>query len=129
MKIIIIDDDLFKREQITDYLKESKIEYETFLYTNPALRYIVKNKENISGIILDMGLQSYEDSHDYSVTKGMDIINELNRKKINIPILINSSRDISMFNKHPFVFGQRTKIDDYQILDDYISFLKQREGR
>ena len=127
MKIIIIDDDVFKREQITDFLEELKIEYKCFLYTNPALRYILKNKENISGIILDMGLQSYEDSHYYSLTKGMDIIIEKKKKRLYIPVLINSSRDVSMFDKPSFIFGQRTEIDNYQILEDYICFLKQRE--
>jgi len=127
MKILVIEDDIFKREQITDFLEEKNIEYEAYAYVNPALRYILQNKEKISGIILDMGLPSFKDSKDYTLIKGMDIIKELYRKRLYIPVLINSSRDLSIFEMHSFVFGQRTEIGNYQILEDYISFLKQRE--
>lgn len=128
MRILVIDDDIFKREQITDFLEEKEIDYETFEYLTPALRYIIFNKNDISGIILDLGLQNFKDMPTtYSLYKGLDLIHELYRKRIHIPILINSSTDVGMLDEYSFVYGQRTKIDNYQILEDYISFLKQRE--
>ena len=129
MKILVIDDDIFKREQITDFLEVENIEYETFEYANPALRYIVMNKDEISGIVLDLGLQDFKNTpNTYSLYKGLDIIHEMYRKSIHIPILINSSTDVGIIDdKYPFVYGQRTKIDNYKILEDYINFLRQNE--
>ena len=126
MKILVIDDDIFKREQITDFLDTKKITYKTCLYVNPALKYIFSNND-IAGIILDMGLQSLYNSQDYSLTRGLDVIYELHRRKHYIPVLINSSRSLTDLEKYPFIYGQRSEIDNYQILEDFINFLKQRE--
>lgn len=128
MKIFILEDDVFKREQITDFLESKKIQFDWFEYMCPALRYVVRNKEEISGIILDLGLQNYKDSSStYDLYKGLEFIEELDRKKIYIPILINSSTEVGMLDEYPFVYGQRTKIDNYQILESFIAFLEQRE--
>ena len=128
MKIFILEDAIFKREQITDFLKIKKIGYELSGYARPALRYIMKNKNEISGIILDLGLQNSKDSPEsYDLLKGLDIIRELYRKKLHIPVLVNSSTQVKSLNQYPFVYGQRKEIDDYQILEDYISFLRKRE--
>lgn len=128
MRIFILEDAIFKREQITDFLEAKNIEFETSEYILPALKFIAKNKNYISGIILDLGLQNSEDSPEtYSLYKGLDVIRELSRKKINIPILINSSTEVRLLNSYPFIYGQRKQIDDYQILENFINFLRQRE--
>lgn len=128
MKILVIEDAIFKREQITDFLEEKGIGYYVAEYLNPALKYIVGNKDEISGIILDLGLQMSKDLPEtYSLHRGLDVIYELDRKNLQIPVLINSSTFVGMLDEYPFVYGQRTKIDNYQIWEDFISFLKQRE--
>lgn len=129
MKLLIIEDDSFKRNQIIDFLKEKGVEYEIFEYLNPVLRYISEDKgNNISGIILDLGLQMFKDSPEtYSLYSGLDLIYELKRLRLEIPVLINSTTDIGMLTDYPFVYGQRTKIYDYQMLEEFITFLTERE--
>ena len=128
MRILILEDAIFKREQITDFLETKNIEYVTYEYVLPALKDITKNKDFISGIILDLGLQSSIDAPEtYSLQKGLDVIRELSRKKINIPVLVNSSTEVRVLNRYPCVYGQRKQIDDYQILEDFINFLKDKK--
>ena len=127
MKIFVVEDDAYKREEITEYLDKNNIEYEVGEYVNPALRYIVANKEKICGIILDLGLQRAPGINDFNLYGGLDIVNELNRKKIDIPILINSSTEVDMLEVYPSVFGQKFELNDYEVLDNFISFLRQSE--
>ena len=127
MKIFILEDAVFKRDQIIEFLETRHIGYEASSYARPALRYILKNKNEISGIILDLGLQNSKDSPEsYGILKGLDVISELHRKSIHIPVLINSSTEVDT-SKYPFIYGQRKEIDNDQILEDYISFLNQRK--
>lgn len=127
MKIFIIEDAIFKREQITDFLEAKNIDFEISEYARPGLRYIIKNKNEISGIILDLGLQNSKDSPEsYNLYKGLDIVKELFRKSIKIPVLINSSTEVDSLENYPFVYGQRKEIDNYQILENFVSFLKQK---
>ena len=128
-KILIVEDSIFKREQITDFLDEKGIEYDFVEYLNPALIYIFGSQNDISGIILDLGLQYFKDSspESYNLLRGMDVVRELKRKKMDIPVLINSSTKVPRIEYYPSIYGQRTKIDDYTILEEFVTFLKQRE--
>lgn len=127
MKIIIVEDNVFKRDEIIDILHEKNIDFQDFSYVGPALEYIFTNKEYISGVILDLGLQSSENSDDYSLDRGMDVIREFKDKGINIPIMINSSRTVKNTSKYCFIHSQRTKIDDYETIEKFITFLKSKE--
>lgn len=127
MKIFVVEDDAYKREEITEYLDKNDIEYEVCEYVNPALRYIVANKEKICGIILDLGLQRAPDINALNPYGGLDIVNELKRKKIDIPILINSSTEVDMIEAYPSVYGQKFELNDYEVLDNFLSFLRRRE--
>ena len=127
MKILIVEDSVLKREQLEEFLKSKGIEFDVFEYIIPALRYIRSNAENINGIILDLGLKSMENWDDYDLRKGIFIAHELRRKKINIPILINSETIIpeSFFTEN--VFEHRTKMDDYDSLERFITFLQEKK--
>ena len=128
MKILVIEDDIYKREQITNFLDSKAISYNVTEYLNSALNYIYENTINISGIILDLGLPIFENDPDtYSLYRGLEVIYELDRKKINIPVLINSNTFVGMLDEYPFVYAQRTKINNYQMLEDFVSFLTKRE--
>lgn len=130
MKILVLEDAIFKREQITDFLEENNISYQVIEYLNPALKYVFETKEELSGIILDLGLQLFKDAPEtYSLYRGLDLIYELARMNLEIPVLINSSTDVGLLTDYPFVYGQRTEVNNYQILEDFINFLKQNEKR
>lgn len=128
MKVLIIEDSNFKRMQLEMFLGRRLIDYEVFKYLNSALKYIMENKDEISGIILDLGLQNFKDSLDtYSDFRGMDLIYEFKRTGIEIPVLINSTTIAKNIDEYQFVFGQRTEIDDYHILEEFITFLKEKQ--
>ena len=127
MKIIVIEDEEFKRDEITSFLTKHNIEFEIFEYVYPALRYILGNKDGISGIILDLGLQSSPSMFDRSLYRGFDVVKELNRKKLDIPILINSSTEVDMIDSYPSVFGQKHEMYDDETLDSFIRYLRKRE--
>ena len=127
MTIFIVEDQELKRKELTDFLTSNEIKFETCEYVYPALRYILANREDISGIILDLGLQSAPDVHDLNPYKGLDVVNELDRKNINIPILINSSTEVDMLGVYSSVYGQKYETNDFEILEEFITFLSQRE--
>ena len=124
MKVLIVEDLKFKRNQLIDFLNKKNIEFEVCEYVNDALRYIYFNKENISGIILDLGLQTSADSNDHALDRGLDIVYELDRINLNIPILINSTTIVDVLDKYSFIYGQRTVMESYEILEKFINFLK-----
>ncbi len=127
MKVLIVEDLESKRKQLTDFLTKEAIEFEICEYVKDALRYIYFNKENISGIILDLGLQWAIDDNDYAEDNGLDIVYELDRINLNIPILINSITLVDVLDKYPFVYGQRTVMESYEMLEKFITFLKEKE--
>ena len=127
-KILIVEDCLYKRIQLVDFLKEKEIEFEVCIFVYQALRSIRANKENIAGIILDLGLETMPGACDATPYRGLEVVRELIRKRLNIPVLINSTTEVEISKEdYPFFFGHRTDMNDYEILEDFISFLKTRE--
>lgn len=103
MKILFIDDNpLGKITPIIEYCKLEQIEfqYEIVQSVNSAIKYIFSNLNEIDLIVSDLGLPRYDDGSDYGILNGLDIIDELIRKNINIPIIINSTTDIPNLRKY-----------------------------
>jgi len=97
MKFIIVEDDRTKRLFLEFFFKQKGYETYSFQSVQPAIKYAIKYSTEISGIILDLGLSSYDhNDDDYSYTRGLDLIEELNNQRIYIPILINSSTYINL---------------------------------
>ena len=129
MKILIIEDSEFKRNELIGFLTPmGNIEFEFCEYLYDALRYIDENKKEISGIILDLGLQKAEDMpQTYGLYVGLEVVYELKRRKFNIPVLINSTTFAGMLDEYPFIFGQRMQMENYNMLEKFVTFLMQRE--
>ena len=98
MKILIVEDDTNKRLFIEYSLKEKNIDMYSFYSVKPAIKYAIQHSNEIDGIILDLGLTSYDYTDDYSFTKGLDLIRELDKTNIQIPILINSTTYLDFEN-------------------------------
>ena len=91
----------------------------------PALKYVTQHFKEVSGIVLDLGLVSYDDSYDYDSEKGLILVEELTRKKIAIPILINSTTEIDLpeiMKSHTNVKGQMAS--RFKKLDGFINSLE-----
>ena len=109
MKILIVEDDRNKRLFLEYFLKEKDFEFQSFAAIKPAISYTIKHSTEIDGIILDLGLTSYDYSEDYEFTKGLELIETLTEKRIEIPILINSSTYANLqkiMDNHSNVKGQ-----------------------
>ena len=96
MKFIIVEDDRNKRLFLELFFKQKGFETYSFQSVQPAIHYATKYSTEINGIILDLGLSSYDYTDDYSFTRGLDLIYDLKEKGIYIPILINSSTYINL---------------------------------
>lgn len=97
MKFLIVEDDRNKRLFLEFFFKQKGYESYSFQSVQPAIKYATKHSTEIDGIILDLGLSSYDcNDDDYSYTRGIDLIYELKEKGIYIPILINSSTYINL---------------------------------
>lgn len=93
MNILVIDDmPEYKTGSIFRELKKFGLNFNlNFCHSiNSALRYIVTHPKEIDLIILDLGLPLMDDSTDIEATRGLQITHYLARKKIRIPIIINS---------------------------------------
>lgn len=132
IKILVVEDDQFKREHIKKFLEEKNISNVHYCKSVcPAIQYAVEKSRVISGIILDLGLTSFDDSVDYRRDRGLDLVKELTRKGIKIPILINSTTTIDLpeiMGYHKNVKGQMSyEYDGYKILDWFISSLEKKQ--
>ena len=130
MKILLVEDDALKRTYIIEFLKSRNIDVHWCYSVNPAIKYCLNNLKKVSGIILDLGLTSYDKSNDYEFEKGLVLVKELTRKKIKIPILINSTTYINLpmvMESHNNVKGQMYEADDYETLRWFINLLEGKE--
>ena len=128
MTIVIVEDTQFKRDQLIRFLNDQNIKWEVFEYVNHALKHIRREKDNISGIILDLGLKTMPGDNDATLYRGLDVLKEMKRLKADIPVLINSTTELEMVSsEYPNAFGHRTDMDDYESLENFICFLRQRE--
>ena len=130
MKILIVEDDKDKRLFLESYLKKQGIKFYSFDSVNPAIKHAVKYSNDINGIVLDLGLTSYTDSDDYSFTKGLNLVRELTRKGIKIPILINSSTYINLpelMQSHSNVKDQMYCAYDHTKLRWFINLLRKEQ--
>lgn len=127
-KILIVEDMQDKRDQLIHFLEKENIEFEVCGYVNHALRYVRANRESVAGIILDLGLETMPGANNATLYRGLDVTEELKRLKLDIPVLINSTTELEMVtSEYPFVYGHRSDMDDYEILENFVSFLRERD--
>ena len=97
MKILIVDDyPELKVQHVIQYMKAHDFDftYEIVKSYNSAGRYIVKHFDEIDLAIVDLGLPRFDDGVEYSELEGLAIVDLILRKKIGIPIIINSTTEI-----------------------------------
>jgi len=98
-KILLIEDDINLKELICDYLKDYKYTCSSFSSPKDAINEFVKNSNQYSLIILDLGLPEMD---------GFDLFKRLKQIK-NIPVIISTARD-DIGNK---IYGFELGADDY----------------
>ena len=129
MKILIVEDDRNKRLFLEYFLKEKNIEFYSFSSVRPAISYSIKCSSEIDGIILALGLTSYDYSDDYDFTKGLELIKELTKKRISIPILINSSTYVDLDSLMKMHSNIKAQMDDDEFhLRQFVNSLIKGSG-
>ena len=102
MNILVIDDlPEFKAQITLEELKELGINLQEkyIVSVNSAIRYIFSNYSAIDLIILDLGLPIMDDSFEMNELNGLMVLSFLVRKKIYIPVVINSTTTIPNENE------------------------------
>lgn len=126
MKILIIDDHPeYKCREILEVCKNQGIEVVVKKARNPGLREIVCSGNKYDGIILDMGLPIYEGGRDIGERVGEEILAELRRKKLSIPVLIFSETESKYKNRCDFVFDQMSSSNVVQEEEKFYAFLEK----
>lgn len=126
MKFLVVEDSDAKRYLINSFFKDKDTELHFVSSVNPGILYAIQNSDELSGIILDLGLTTDDNSSDYADQRGLDLVVELKRQRINIPVLINSTTIIDLkcvMEVYPFVKGQMKFPNDYSTLEGFISSL------
>ena len=110
MNFLIIDDDDYKVQNFTKYLSK-KDTYTIKQSYNSGLRELFLNtKVTYDCIVLDMNFPMFDNEH-IQENCGLKILNELKRKKLNIPVIIYSSKYIDV--------SKYQNVIDYILNDGY----------
>lgn len=129
MKNILIVEDQIAMKYPADYSKlaEGIAEFVVLKSFNSAMRYIRQNKDNIDGIILDLGFANFDcDFSTYDEKKGIELLREMKRCKVKIPhLLIFSTTELEVmeeYNIFTLGFGHPDvmKIFDEEMFLDFI---------
>lgn len=97
MHILIVDDwPEIKVQHAIQYLKSKKIDftYEIVKSYNSAGRYIARHFNEIDLAIVDLGLPTFDNGESYDKLQGLFVVEMIFRKKISIPVIINSTTEI-----------------------------------
>ena len=127
-KILVVDANTMKMAEISRICKEKKLETISFFEIDSAVKYLKTHRREVSGIILNLSLPIFNTSggHVWNEFHGMEMIEELTKKKIEIPILINSKTVIDLpeiMKKHNNVKGQTSFIQKQKHREDIESFI------
>lgn len=90
MNLLIVDDDNLKIEEFTNYLKPIDC-FRTKHSYNSGVNELIENRDKYDALILDMNFPKFDDGV-VSVNMGIEVLKELKRRDINIPVVIFSSK-------------------------------------
>lgn len=127
--LVLVEDREYKAKNIIKVLEREGIEYIQFKAQNPSLKYISENPDDIDAIILDIGLPLFENSNNYNIDAGKEILQELKILNFNIPVLICSEQLFYIDEKeYPFVFKTRMfHSDDVETLRKFLKSITEKE--
>lgn len=122
MRLLIVEDSKIKIEWIRDILKEKNIKYDEITYLNGAYVKILDSPDVYDGIILDMQFPLYQDG-EIEGSAGEKLLKRLKNKKINIPVLGNSSIEFPSLTEYPCLRGNTYGVFEPKVLNDFLESL------
>ena len=109
MHILFVEDEpSFKIDHVIEYLKLKNIELSYVIHKSyhGACRYILEHLSEIDLAVVDLGLPLFDDGSHYDKLEGLNVVNFLMQKTLNIPVIINSTTKIP---------------DEQEYIEDYAS--------
>lgn len=122
MRLLIVEDSKIKIEWIRDILKEKNIEYDEITYLNGACLKILDEPKVYDGIILDMQFPIYKNG-EIDERAGEKLLKRLKHRKINIPVLGNSSIDFQSLTEYPCLRGNTYGVFEPKVLNNFLESL------
>lgn len=122
MRILIVDDSKNKNEWIKGILEEKNIQYDEITYMNGAYMQILNNPNLYDGIILDMQFPLMADTQ-IDGRMGEKLLERLKNRKINIPVLGNSTIEFLNLSKYSFLEGNTHGFFNPGILNNFLEKL------
>lgn len=108
-RILIIDDDEFKRERVKEQLnKFNNMEYVEIDNCREGVIEILKG--NYDYCFLDMGLPWYKGEFVEDPKEGMRILSEIKRKKLNTKVIIYSTTEVD-YSEYNNIVIKHIKLD------------------
>ena len=122
MRILIVDDSKNKNEWIREILEKENIQYDEIAYMNGAYSKILNSPDLYNGIILDMQFPLMEDTQ-VDGRMGEKLLKRLKNRKINIPVLGNSTIEFPDSTEYPFLKGNTQGFYNPGVLDKFLKSL------
>lgn len=130
MKILIVDD--YPETKCFGIIQECKkrdIDVLIERAISPALQRIFLSKDQINGIILDMGLPVYENGRIESQNEGESVLRELERKKREIPVLVFSETNLTKTYKPVFDIMKNWNImEEEKKFFNFLDYLEEKSN-
>ena len=120
INILFVDDmPEFKIYSTIKELKEKNIDftYEIVGSLNSACRYLKAHENEIDLVILDLGLPFFDNGDGYGSLNGLKLVDEIFRRKIKVPIIINSTTQIPNEEQYLKRCPDNTKIQHVHVLE------------
>lgn len=122
MRILIVDDNRNKNAWIRTILEKKQVEYEEITNMNVAFRKIVNNPKFYTGIILDMKFPEISGGTP-NPEMGEKFLKRLKIRKLNIPVLGNSTMEFPTSEEYPNLKGNTHGYTNPEMLNNFLKNL------
>lgn len=122
MRILIVDDSKNKNEWIREILEKEDIQYDEITYMNGAYSKILNSPDLYNGIILDMQFPLMTDTP-VDGKMGEKFLKRLKNRKMNIPVLGNSSMEFPDSTEYQFLKGNTYGYYNPKVLKEFLENL------
>lgn len=121
IKILIVEDGLFRRKRVEEAITFLEGEYESVDTLEKAINIL--EKEKIDGIVTDMFFPIDDNSQKTEKRAGDQLLSWLNKEKKEIPVLGISTCGFSV--EYPQIKGRMHGCVDFRILKGFVSSIKE----
>lgn len=130
MRFLMIEDDNYKAKQVEDCIKGHEI-VRAISYNTGVRTLLDKEAGEFDGVILDMGLPCFDDGSSYREDRGLVVLMQMRRERLNIPVLIHSGNtfDVSEFNNvHSYIIASAF-VDISKKVQAFVDYVQEQNEK